>query len=161
MNCPKKQKNQNGSSMIEMMVALTVLAIGMMGSLSMQVTSTRFNQGAHFYSQAVFLANDIVDSIRTNPSVSNAYIIMLNDPAPASRDCENTDITCNALDLRDWNIARWRENVENSLPNAKSSIEQSGDFIVVTIQFSGSSMQLEVVEGEDSPVEEYVLVTEI
>ena len=76
------RKIQSGSSLIEVVVALFVLAIGMLGVLSMQVKSMQFNQSAYYYSQAVYLANEILENMRSSPSNANTYVIDLEEESP-------------------------------------------------------------------------------
>lgn len=153
-------KRENGSSLIEMVVALFVLAIGMLGVMSMQVKSMQFNQSAYYYSQAVYLANEILDSIRSNPEMANAYSIELDDEAPQPNvECEGIDVTCTPQELRDWSLSQWRKNIESTLVAGKSSIVNNGDFLVITVQFDDSRSELE--ESENPSLGEYVLVTEI
>jgi len=57
---------QTGSSLIEVLISLTVLAFGILGVLGMQAKSVQFNQSAGVYSHAVHLAGDIAERIRSN-----------------------------------------------------------------------------------------------
>lgn len=154
------RKHESGSSLIEVVVALFVLAIGMLGVLSMQVKSMQFNQSAYYYSQAVFLANEILENMRSNPSVANTYLIDLEEKAPEiSKDCGETGVTCTLAQQRDYNLSQWREHIEKTLVSGKSSVARVGDFYAITVQFDdsrGSSKQ----DGEIE-LSEYVLMTEI
>lgn len=154
-------KNQAGSSLIEVVVALFVLAIGMLGVLSMQVKSMQFNQSAYYYSQATYLANEILEGMRSNRSIANAYLIELDDPSPTGiADCAADGVTCTPLQLRDYNLSQWRDNIESTLTSGRSSIERNGDYYAITVQFDDSRGN--VAGGADGPtLSEYVLVTEI
>lgn len=56
---------QNGSSLVETMVSLFVLAIGLLGTLAMQTKSIQHNQNSYSFSQALVLANDLSERLRT------------------------------------------------------------------------------------------------
>lgn len=154
------RKNESGSSLIEVVVALFVLAIGMLGVLSMQVKSMQFNQSAYYYSQAVFLANEILENMRSSPSIANTYLIGLDENKPTiSKNCETAGVTCTAAEQRDYNLNQWRDNIEKTLVSGKSSVARVGDFYAITVQFDdsrGSSKQDGTME-----LSEYVLMTEI
>ena len=153
-------KQQKGSSLIEMVVALFVLAIGMLGVMSMQLKSMQFNQSAYYYSQAVYLAYDILEGIRANPSMASAYVIKLDDATPtASVDCESDSVSCTPQQLKDWNLNNWRTNVASTLASGRSSIANDGSFVTITVQFDDSRSAAEGTDGAD--LAEYVLVTEI
>ncbi|MEY4588097.1 MAG: hypothetical protein RL497_173 [Pseudomonadota bacterium] len=55
---------QNGSSLLETMVSLFVLAIGLLGTLAMQNKSIQHNQNSFSYSQAIVLANDLSEQLK-------------------------------------------------------------------------------------------------
>lgn len=57
---------QNGSSLVETMVSLFVLAIGLLGTLAMQTKSIQHNQNSYAYSQAIVLANDLSERLKTS-----------------------------------------------------------------------------------------------
>ena len=153
-------RGEQGSSLIEVVVALFVLAVGMLGVLSMQVKSMQFNQSAYYYSQAVYLANEILESMRSNRSVANTYLIGLTEQTPnPAKDCKEAGVTCSATELRSYNLKEWRTNIASTLTSGKSSIERNGDYYAITVQFDDSRSE---VNGDGSPVlSEYVLVTEI
>lgn len=153
-------RSEDGSSLIEVVVAMFVLAVGMLGVLSMQVKSMQFNQSAYYYSQAVYLSNEILESMRSNRSVANTYLIELDEATPtAAKDCGAQGATCTPAELRSFNISQWRENISATLTSGKSSIQRTGDYYAITVQFDDSRSEF---GGDGDPVlSEYVLVTEI
>lgn len=58
--------NQRGMSLIEVMVAVVILASGLLGLGALQARSVVMNQGAHYRSIATDLAADLADRIRVN-----------------------------------------------------------------------------------------------
>lgn len=154
------RKTESGSSLIEVVVALFVLAIGMLGVLSMQVKSMQFNQSAYYYSQAVYLANEILENMRSNPSIANTYIIALDEKSPTlGKDCGTAGVTCTLTEQRDYNLNKWRDNIEKTLVSGKSSVARVGDFYAITVQFDDSRSA--PGEEDDGELSEYVLMTEI
>lgn len=150
-----------GSSLIEVVVALFVLAIGMLGVLSMQVKSMQFNQSAYYYTQAVYLANQILENMRSSPDIANAYLIGIDESAPtASKNCSASGETCSATELRNFNLKTWRENVQATLVSGKSSVERIGDFYAITVQFDDTRSSPDN-DGDTPELAEYVLMTEI
>ena len=59
------QKKQTGFSMIETMVALFILAVGILGLSALHATSLRGASSSHYRSQAVLLAYDMMDRMRS------------------------------------------------------------------------------------------------
>ncbi|MDR2882118.1 MAG: type IV pilus modification protein PilV [Azoarcus sp.] len=67
---------QTGASLIEVLVAVFVLAFGVLGIAAMQAGALRNNQGALEQSTAVFLTHSILDAMRAS---------MVPDPADPGR----------------------------------------------------------------------------
>jgi type IV pilus assembly protein PilV len=154
---PLLGQRHKGSSLLEVLVALFVLAVGILGVLSMQAKSGKYTQSTYYYSQAVFLANDIADAMRTNRSVAASYTVLMTDPLPNAKNCASTTENCTASELRDWNVRTWLTNIAASLPQGKASIESDGDFFTITVQFNDSRAS----GNDDESLHEYVLVTEV
>ncbi len=154
----KAGRRHRGSSLIEMMVALFILAVGMLGVLSMQVKSMQFSQTSFYYSQAVFLANEIVEHMRSSPKTASSYLVGLDDTVPNPPvNCQSK--ACTAGEFKTWNLKRWRDNVASSLISGRSSVERDGEFFKITVQFDDSRGLLG--SAAEPVLNEYVLVTEI
>ncbi len=123
----KKIANQTGASLIEVMVALLILAVGLLGVLSMQSRALQLNQNAYLYSQAAILANDIMEAMRTSSSLG-PYIQETNT-AP---DCTDSTEDCSPAQIANWNMVEWRNNISSLLPDGEGVITQivdGGDLI--------------------------------
>ncbi len=88
---------QRGAGLIEVMVAVLVLAVGLLGIAGMQLVSLQNNHSAALRSQAVSLAYDVLDRMRANRDAAfiGSYVIDFIDPAPVGATIE-------ALDLQEW-----------------------------------------------------------
>lgn len=120
-----KPSLNNGSSLLEVMIALFVLAIGMLGVLAMQTRSIQMNQNAYQYSQATALAADIYEAMLTSPSSQVEYVIAYEAATPAASSCGNATSNCSASDIADWNLHFWRTNIEGLLPGGQGQIAES------------------------------------
>jgi len=101
----------SGFTLVEVLVALIVLSIGMLGIAALYLESLRASRQALVRTQAVTLASDIADRIRANRAPANAY------------DCGGTceaDEGGNATAVGDLNA--WRTRVETQLPGGATSI---------------------------------------
>jgi type IV pilus assembly protein PilV len=147
---------QTGSSLVEVMVALFVLAIGLLGVLGMQAKSMQYNQSAHVYTQAVYLANDIAERIRSNPAAANDYTGAL--PVAAPQDCSIN--YCDKETLAEWDRVIWAENIKNRLPagvGAIALIPADGDVqehLKITVSFDDSRSDTPPTAVDDGEEEE-------
>ncbi len=57
-------KKQQGITLIEVLVALVILSIGLLGIAGLQAQSMRMNHGAYVRTQAIIIAGDIMDRLR-------------------------------------------------------------------------------------------------
>lgn len=108
-------QNQSGFSLLEVLIALLVLSIGLLGLAALQITSLRSNEMANMQTTATQLAYDISDRMRANPEgVANNEYVLAGGATPSG-----TSVA--ALDLIAWNGA------VIDLPGGRSSITQCDD----------------------------------
>ena len=65
----KLRKSQQGSSLIEVLITMLIVAVGLLGAGGMQIASTRYQQTAFMRSQAIVQAQFIAEKIRANNAV--------------------------------------------------------------------------------------------
>jgi len=78
-----KHYTNKGSSLLEVMIAVFVLAVGLLGIAGLQVTAVKNNHTASLRSQSTQLAYDLADRMRANmpATISGNYI---STAAPAA-----------------------------------------------------------------------------
>ena len=67
------RKSQRGFTLVEIMVALLVMAVGMLGIAALYIESLRSGHMSVSYTNAVTLAADMADRIRANNTAQVAY----------------------------------------------------------------------------------------
>jgi type IV pilus modification protein PilV len=114
-----------GLTLIECLVALVVLAIGLLGMAGLMVQGLRNGHDALLRSQAVNLVTDMAERIRANPAAAGAYDCATYPSGPSTRNCVPTDSTlgtnCTASDLAEDDLARWQQAASKLLPLAPSA----------------------------------------
>ncbi len=117
---PKHPKKQRGLSMIELLVAVLVLAIGVLGITAMQMVSLQNNRGALFRAEAVQLAYDMMDRIRANPegAVPGAAYngLALADAPPGGANCMAAN--CSQAQMVTFDQSVWKCSLGNFNDNA-------------------------------------------
>ena len=111
---------QKGLTLIEVMVALVILSVGLLGLAGLQLAGIRGSSGSNYRVQAVLAANDLADRMHTNveavdvPNTFANIVIQTNNCPAIAVDCTAANCTeaqMAAFDLRDICL-----NVANTLP---------------------------------------------
>lgn len=112
-----------GMGLVEVLVAMLVLAIGLLGLASLFLRSLAGTRSAWLRTQAVSLVSDMTERIRANVGARDAYDLSAY-ASPADRGCAPTDSTagvnCGPVALAEDDLARWREAVRQALPPASA-----------------------------------------
>jgi type IV pilus assembly protein PilV len=112
-----------GFSLIEVLVALLVLSIGLLGLAALQTTSLQFNTGSYYRTQATFLAYDIIDRMRANSVgviAGNYNVTTPTAAATAKADTTVCTTGCNTTDLAKYDVGQWYKRMEAVLPGSTS-----------------------------------------
>ena len=160
-------KKQVGFTMIELLVAVLVMGVGVLGVTGLQLVSLQNNQAALMRAEAAQLAYDIFDRIRVNPGAGavpgTAYDgIAIGDAPAAPNNCLAN--TCSVAQMTAFDVALWKcslgaynsedvcsnirgwaeealppETAQPGLPNGDGSIavDAATRMITVTVQWTG------------------------
>lgn len=97
-------KKNTGFTLIEVLVAMLILAAGLLGLAGLQASGLRQNQNATFRSQATASAYDLADRIRANSGQIGTYLA----PAAAlNGNCLAVAGNCPALQMANHDMAEW------------------------------------------------------
>ncbi len=132
----------DGLTLIEVMVALIVLSIGVLGLATLQTASLNFNNGASQRTQATVLAYDMADKMRANRQAAQAgaYDMAFESPAPACA------APSNAGTVAEQDVSAWRMALACRLPRATGSIVRAGTQVTLTVQWDDS-------HGQEAPLQ--------
>lgn len=101
-----------GFSMVEVMVALVVLAVGMLGIAGVYVTTLRSSGSAISRLQAVTLAGDMADRIRANRWARATYT---NATGEVQKEC-NAAGNCTRDQMALHDVFLWQQQIDDLLP---------------------------------------------
>jgi len=130
---------QFGSSMIEVLVALFIMAIGLMAVQAMQLSSLRTNTASALGSDAQMLASNMIDRILAYDDISdatdnNAYADIDTSNAAADPGCDAGG--CNQAQQKSRDEHFWKTEVENHLPGGVGMVTSDGGGIyTVTVMW--------------------------
>lgn len=114
----------SGFSLVEVLVALILLAIGLLGTATLLLESLSSNRVALERSRAVTLASDMLERIRANREAAGAYDTRNRDDVPTlDPTCEQADAGCRAEVMASHDLRDWLDAVEAQLPGAVGTVE--------------------------------------
>jgi type IV pilus assembly protein PilV len=115
------EHKQSGFSMVEVLVALVVLAIGLLGIAALYLNSLQSGRTAIYRTQAITLAADLADRIRMNRTAQAAYGTLFADAEAVVGSCSTTG-GCADADLASTDLANWKAAVAQQLPNGEGQV---------------------------------------
>jgi type IV pilus assembly protein PilV len=103
----------HGFTLIEVLVALVVMSVGMLGIAALYLEGLRAGRTAIYRTTAVNLAADMADRIRANQQAGNAYAG--NGPG-SDESCVNGDEDCTPEQLANDDWYSWSRQIDAQLP---------------------------------------------
>jgi type IV pilus assembly protein PilV len=124
-------KNQKGYSLLEVLITLMIMSYGLLGIAGIIINSLKNNQSSYSRSQAILLANDIIDRMRANKTTAESSSTPYNLALTASP-------SGNLIPLSD--LTEWRESLAGTLPSGTGSVffDSSSKKTTVIIQWDDS-----------------------
>jgi len=132
-----KHKISRGFTLLEVMIAVLVLSIGLLGMAALQAYSMRNNQSANYRTQATNLAYQFIDmarnyrgaaepgqDARSNPNVLR-LVQGLNAQFTDGGSGSNVS-ECNGGDPLVCDRARWFQALRTQLPNGRTRVQFAG-----------------------------------
>jgi type IV pilus assembly protein PilV len=108
----------SGFTLIEVLVALVVMSVGMLGIAGLYVTSMQAGRTSLFHHHAVTLAGDVADRIRANPRAAIAYAGL-----GANNNCVTPGvINCTPEEMAAHDIFLWDQQAVDTLPTGTVTI---------------------------------------
>jgi len=116
---------QSGFTLLEVLIAILVLSIGLLGLAGLMASSMRNSHSAYQRTQATWLAYDMIDRMRVNRDVAiastNNYNITLATATSSSTGLAGIDVT------------GWKTTLANALPAGNGSVAVVSGTRAVTV----------------------------
>lgn len=110
-------KQQRGASLIEVLIAIVVISIGLLGLAGLQTSSIKSNHSSYLRSQATLLAYDLSDRMRASRSAA-----LSGDYNSSSSHTDKTN---------------WDELLSELMgSDAESTVTRSGNEFTITITWN-------------------------
>jgi len=147
------KRAQSGFSLIEVLVALIILSVGMLGMSKMMMVSMKSNGSAYSNTQAMSLANAMLERIRANRVValagaaSNYSLPALTSTSTFGTGPNCLTAACSSAAMASFDVAGWLALLAsaNGLPSGKGSINfgslNNQTSVAIVVQWDDSVAQ--------------------
>jgi type IV pilus assembly protein PilV len=120
-----------GFSLIEVLIAILVLSMGLLGNAGLVAASLKNSNTAYYRSQASLQAADILDRMRAN--LPNDRTLRL---AEAAYYIVTLNGTCGGSGLANTECTEWRQSIAATLPAGTGAVSVSNTGLTtITIQW--------------------------
>ncbi|HLI18119.1 MAG TPA: type IV pilus modification protein PilV [Rhodanobacteraceae bacterium] len=115
------RRAQRGFSMLEVLIAVLVFSLGIIGLAGLLIFAIQSNHVAYLRTQATFLAHTMADRMAANPAGLWEGAYNADYPVPASTaDCA---AGCGPAELAVHDQQQWSTQLQTFLPNVSGKID--------------------------------------
>lgn len=120
-----------GFSLIEILIAILILSVGLLGNAGLVAASLKNSNNAYYRSQASVLAADILDRMRAN--LPNDRTLRLTE---AAYYIVTVNGSCGGSGLANTECTEWRQSIAAALPAGTGAVTVSNTGLAtITIQW--------------------------
>lgn len=167
-------RKSEGFSLIEVMIAILIMSLGLLGVASTLLVSLRSASSNYLKQQAVQYTYDITDRMRANagvahdPSSANPYITALSAPSATAPSPNCSATACNAAQMAAYDIWQWKSLLQHNLPGGLGQVQitPAGPAanlarIMVTVDWSDEPVQTSFngTPSASVPTQKLIVVT--
>ncbi|WP_370681518.1 type IV pilus modification protein PilV [Comamonas sp. GB3 AK4-5] len=131
--------HQAGASLLEVMVALLLMAVGLLGMAALQASTAKYRVNVQAQAAVALLVSDLAERVRINAGAAgpgfgvyqgggvSLYVLesswadQAGAPPTVGKDCERT--LCSAAERAGFDMALWRQRVRELLPQGAAMVQ--------------------------------------
>lgn len=130
-------QHYQGFSLLEVLVAVAVLAVGLLGLAALQISGLRYISASNMRYQAMLQAIDMADRMRANMAGVNAGSYSNISGTGSDPGCISTSCTPSGMAATD--AYQWNTTNAQALPNGTGTVTQNGTLYVITVSWTEPS----------------------
>lgn len=117
---PRGHFGSRGFTLVEVLVAVLVISIGMLGVARLVLAAVKANDSAYFRTQAANLAYSILDEMRANRTyaMSAPGYTATGPVSNPGYQCVGTGNTCTAAEMAQYELYRWQQQLNSATGGA-------------------------------------------
>lgn len=126
-----------GFSLLEVLIALLILAVGLLGMASLMLHSMKSNQSSYQRTQASLLAYDMAERLRLNPTIAtagNSYVIGSTASPGSAVTCPSG--TCTAAQSSAVDVYEWSKAINDQ--QLSGTVTRNGNIYTINVSWDVS-----------------------
>lgn len=135
--------NSAGFTLLEVMIAMVIFSIGLLGLAGIQATAIQNNNSAYTRTVAMQLAYNMADVLRASTTSTGEIIdafdsISTTIPASPTSCVQKNGAgapSCTETELANFEVFHWKKRIEKELASGLGSISKTGDVYTITIMW--------------------------
>ena len=126
---------QRGDTMIEVLVTIIIIAVGVLGTAALQITTLKNLSSSRSASLAAIVADDFSERMRANPIASLADQYVHSAALGAYPDCAAN--ACTTAQLANYDMGTWWDDLAIVLPSASGQVTRNAgtNTFVLTVRW--------------------------
>lgn len=125
---------QKGTSLIEVLISVLVVAIGLLGIAALQASSIRYNHSSHLRSIAISQANNMVDRMYANSRGVELGHYSNISGTPGDPGCT----TCSQSQIAQRDAYQWNTANAQLLPSGQGTVTRNSNRHIITLRWDGN-----------------------
>lgn len=116
-------RQQQGISLLESLIAIVVMALGILGVMGVQMRTLNDTQTTVRRAQAIRLIEDLSERMKANPNALvniDTYLTSWDNKPTASKNCRTS--VCSHTEWASFDRAEWKKSVNTMLPLVDASV---------------------------------------
>lgn len=135
-----KSTHQKGSSLLEILISLLVIAVGLLGLSAMQTVSLKNINNSHFRALATVYAYDMAERMRSNlDGVTAGNYDNITAPG-ANTSCGGA--ICTAAEIATLDGFQWNAQIASELPSGTGTVTENANVYTITVTWNEQQRQL-------------------
>jgi len=123
-----------GFTLLEVLIAVVVLSIGLLGIAGLQALGQQSNHSAYLRSQATALAYDIIDRMRANNAgVKDGDYDSIDTTANTYNDPGCASLMCGSSQMAQFDMYDWQQDLSSQLPSGNGKVAGAGHGSIFTV----------------------------
>ena len=143
----RMKRTQKGVTLLEVMIAVLILSIGLLGHSKIQALGVRAGTDANLRTQATSLVSEMIERLRANrPAADSEYYSTIDysaidcTAAPAKICSEGTAgsaVECTTDEIANEDAVHWFCAVQESIPNGDVAVSVAAGVYSIQVSWDG------------------------